>query len=268
MTQRNFISHIPYSLGLRSYGGFNSLENLWLLRILERFEPKRMHNPLYGTGNGDDFESPRLLDLLGVRYDVRPDGGLFERPSALSRFRVFSKYECPEDPHAELERVASPSFDVQEAVLLSPCPEGAVVRGPSHEMSFEEVSSGRIRVAATGPGVLFFGDAFHEGWHPYVNGRQRPLLRADVAFNAVELPSGSATVEWRFEPPAFRAGMLISLAGLLFLTPIVAFSTWSALRSGSSGASRFRRAWNSYSAWAFVAVFGSMTLAFIVSRVL
>jgi hypothetical protein len=268
MTQRNFISHIPYSLGLRSYGGFNSLENLWLLRILERFEPKRTHNPLYGNGNGDDFDSPRLLDLLGVRYDVGPDGGLLERPAALSRFRVFSKYECIADPHAELERLASPSFDVQETILLNACPGYPAIAGPSREAGFEELSSGRIRVSATGPGVLFFGDAFHEGWHPYVNGRRLPLLRADVAFNAVELPPGSATVEWRFEPPAFRVGMLISLVGILLLTPIAAFSMWSAIRPGSSGASRLRRASRPYSAWAFVAVFGSMTVAFIVSRVL
>jgi len=269
ITQRNFISHIPYSLGLRSYGGFTSLENLCLLRILERFEPERMHNPLsYGNGNGDDFDSPRLLDLLGVRYDVGPDGRLLERPSALSRFRVFSKYECVGDPHAELDRLASPSFDVQGTILLNECPGFSAVPGPSREAGFEELSSGRIRVSATGPGVLFFGDAFHEGWHPYVNGHRMALLRADGAFNAVELPSGSATVEWRFEPASFRVGLLVSLAGLLLLAPIAARSAWSALRQGSSVASLLGRPRRVYSVRAFAVVFGSMLLAFVGCRVI
>ncbi len=267
MTQRTFISHIPYSLGLRSYGGFNSLENLWLVRILERFDSKKTHEGVYGNGNGDDFDSPRLLDLLGVRYDAGPDGRLLERPSALSRFRVFSKYECFNDSNAELERLASPSFDVQGTIVLNKCPGFSAAPGPGREAAFEEQSSGRIRVSATGPGVLFFGDAFHEGWHPYVNGHSLPLLRADVAFNAVELPSGSATVEWRFEPAAFRIGMLISLVGILLLAPIAAVSLWSAIRARASVASRLRRLWRPYSAWAFVAVFGSMMLAFVGSRI-
>jgi hypothetical protein len=268
ITQRRFISHIPYVLGLRSYGGFNSLENLWLVRILERFDPKRTRQrDYYGNGTEDDFDSPRLLDLLGVRYDVGPDGRLLERPSALSRFRVFSNYECLADPDAELDRLASPSFDVQGTILLNQCPGFPAVPGPSREASFEELSSGRIRVSAIGPGVLFFGDAFHEGWHPYVNGNRMTLLRANGAFNAVELPSGAASAEWRFEPASFRVGLLVSLAGLLLLAPIAAFWLWSALRRGSSGASRPHRPWRASSVWAFTAVFGAMILAFTGCRV-
>ena len=265
MGPRLFIAHIPYSLGVRSYGGFNSLENPWLLRLLERFDRTRT-NMNYGAGTPDDYESPRLLDILGVRYDVRSDGELLERPAALPRFLVFSDYECLADRHAQLDRVASSSFDVQGRILLSECPSTAPVPGPSRKVAFEELSSGRIRVSGTGPGILFFGDAYHEGWHPYVNGRRVSSLRADYAFTAVELPSGPASVEWRFEPASFRVGWLVSLSGLVLLAAVAAVLAWSVIRHGSFGGFRAFRRRRVYGGWTFATTFGVIVLAFIGCR--
>jgi uncharacterized membrane protein YfhO len=54
-----------------------------------------------------------------------------------------------------------------------------------------------------------------------VNGLERPLLRADIAFCAVELQAGENEVELVYEPDSLRDGVWIACAaaalGLLAL---------------------------------------------------
>jgi uncharacterized membrane protein YfhO len=43
-----------------------------------------------------------------------------------------------------------------------------------------------------------------------VDGSPVPILRADIMFRAVELPAGTHTVEFRFEPLSVNIGLWIS----------------------------------------------------------
>lgn len=255
--EKGFISHAAYSLGLRSYGGFNSLENLWLLRLLERFDPEKSRR-YYGNGTSDDYSAEKLLDVLGVRYDV-VGGTLVERPSALSRFALFSEYECLGDQSAVLDRVSASAFEAQKKVLLNKCPSIPSSPGRAAFVAFGERRSGLILMQVGGPGVLFFGDAYHEGWHPYVNGQRRELLRADGAFMAVEVPPGPAHVEWRFEPTSFRLGALISLCGVACFVPVLCVAAVTRVRVLWSQGLRFAAP---RATWIFVVVIAVMAAAY------
>ena len=49
--------------------------------------------------------------------------------------------------------------------------------------------------------MLFLLDLFHyPGWIAELDGRQTPILRADVLFRAVEVPAGRHTVVFRYAP--------------------------------------------------------------------
>jgi hypothetical protein len=71
--------------------------------------------------------------------------------------------------------------------------------------------------------VLVVNDAYADGWHAAVDGREVPIFRANLLARAVPLSAGARTVELWFDVPVFdwsaRArwlGLLAALLALLF----------------------------------------------------
>jgi hypothetical protein len=55
-----------------------------------------------------------------------------------------------------------------------------------------------VRTFGRVPEWLFYSDAFHPGWSATVNGKEAPILEADLAFKAVRLEAGDNLVRLRF----------------------------------------------------------------------
>jgi hypothetical protein len=66
-----------------------------------------------------------------------------------------------------------------------------------------------VKVSSEGGQWLYYADAWHPGWKAYVNGIQRPIARANIAFKAVRLASGENKVRFVFENKKSR--MLLNL---------------------------------------------------------
>ena len=65
-----------------------------------------------------------------------------------------------------------------------------------------------------GGGYLFLADTYAPGWHAYADGRELPVLTADVAFRAVPLTQDVKAVDFRYEPGSFRVGLFIALVAI------------------------------------------------------
>jgi hypothetical protein len=72
-----------------------------------------------------------------------------------------------------------------------------------------------LDVRAPQRGFLLLADQHAAGWHAAVDGRPTPILRANYAFRAVEVPAGTSRVEFRYRPRTVVAGAAVSLATLL-----------------------------------------------------
>jgi hypothetical protein len=72
-----------------------------------------------------------------------------------------------------------------------------------------------IRVDAPRAGLLVCSESNMSGWSATVDGRPSPILAANYAFRAVEIPPGSHSVRFDYNPPGWSAGLGISVAGLL-----------------------------------------------------
>ena len=59
-----------------------------------------------------------------------------------------------------------------------------------------------------------FGEVAYPGWTATVDGRPAAIERANFAFRAVRVPPGAHRVALRFEPAAWRLGLLITLLSL------------------------------------------------------
>ena len=63
--------------------------------------------------------------------------------------------------------------------------------------------------------LLIITAPYENGWKAFVDGQAADIVAYEDAFLAVPLSAGAHTVELRFTPPGWTAGLLASAAGLL-----------------------------------------------------
>lgn len=90
----------------------------------------------------------------------------------------------------------------------------------------------RWKVRTSLDGFLVLARVHYPGWVVRVDGKPAELLRANLAFCAVELPEGEHEVELCYEPASWRWGLRLAALGLLGLcgTIVVAGRTGSRAR--------------------------------------
>lgn len=172
-------------------------------------------------------DSP-LMDMLGVRYRIYrepppPDEDVIitsldywivENPRALPRPYVPRRVEVAAEEEM-LERISRADFAPAEV---------AYVEGPlRHSMSEirgtatlveEEPCRLLIHVDMQTPGVVVLSDLWYPGWKAYVDGIEVPVMVANYAIRAVEVPPGRSELEFRYEPESLRRGFRWGLVGL------------------------------------------------------
>ena len=177
-----------------------------------------------------------LVNLLGTRYllvgrDVdnlaavfdpplrlvaEPSGlRLYENPQALPRAYWVPRVEVVAGEAATLDRLASPSHDPRAVALLdAPPPSGFTGTGASAGGSVDIVRDAGerivLRITAPARGFLVLTDQLYPGWRATVAGVPQPVLRANHAFRAVEVPAGVSEVEMRYRPRTVFVGAVVT----------------------------------------------------------
>ncbi|HVS10244.1 MAG TPA: YfhO family protein [Planctomycetota bacterium] len=132
------------------------------------------------------------------------------------RFRTVGRSILARSEREAWLRVLQPDFDPELAVILSDAPEGTREIGGGAPGAVEVLSDepGRVKLRAVRPdaGYLVLAQTAFPGWRARVDGVERPLLRANYAFTALELPAGEHVIELDYSPLSFRLGALLSLA--------------------------------------------------------
>jgi hypothetical protein len=112
------------------------------------------------------------------------------------------------------------SFDPLKEVLFSEPVKFAPsshFKGTVEEMSY---SPNHVTVKTTqqGSGFLVLMDSYFPGWTVKVDGEEKPILQANHFYRAVQLDSGSHTLEFDYFPEGFKAGLIVSsTAGILLM---------------------------------------------------
>ena len=80
-----------------------------------------------------------------------------------------------------------------------------------------------VKTVQQGSGFLVLMDSYFPGWTVKVDGEEQPVLRANHFYRAVQLDSGSHTLEFDYFPEGFKMGLVISSVVFVLL---VALSLW------------------------------------------
>jgi hypothetical protein len=174
-----------------------------------------------------------LLNLLNIKYIINVDSlthdwvclrfnegiKIYENKTALPRAFVAPHARILPSPGDVLQALTDPTFTPRDTVLLEESPPMPAGREPAEARpdTAAIVAYEAMRVAVeveTKGGFLVLTDTFYPGWRAYVNGVERPILRADYLFRAVPLEPGRHRVEFVYRPRSFTVGAGISLLTL------------------------------------------------------
>jgi len=188
------------------------------IRTMELFNVRYLIEPLDKTPGGGPLSAAGMRGDLGIK--------LIELPGALPRAYMVGRSLRLERPMDQLELMET--HDFSRSVILQNHPH---LPSPSNESDLELIpaqilsySPEEVRIRAKTPVscYLVLSDAFFPGWKAQVDGADRTVFRANWLVRAVRVPAGDHEVVFSYEPASFRAGLLISLGGILAAAAILA----------------------------------------------
>lgn len=153
------------------------------------------------------------------------DVKIYENRSVLPRAFIAHQAHLVPDDMAAINLMQSRQFDPRQSwvqVVEGNSPASIMTRGePSLQDSAQIVSYApervEIWVSLDSPGWLILTDTHYPGWQATIDGQPTDIIPADILFRAVELPQGSHTVVFQFNPASFQSGLLISALTLIAL---------------------------------------------------
>jgi len=165
-----------------------------------------------------------------------PDEGLgaLARPTAGPRAFLCGGARQAPDAAVRLQTLADPGWQPHASVLLErdpglPLPAtGEMLPVDVHS---EHPGELRLELQAPFPGILVLAESWSEGWMVRVDGEPAEALVADHALLGVALQAGQHTVEWSYDPPGLRTGLLLLGLGLAGLAMVA----WVGRRASEDG---------------------------------
>jgi hypothetical protein len=255
-------------VGLRDVRGYDAVDPIRLVELLETVRDRRFHSAEHAAtqdyipllpldADGKKVRSPPVLSMLNLRYFIgrgrplrgmepiiqRDDYWVWEHDDVLPRAFVPESVRLAPDKERLLRLLGHPRFEPRQVAYVEGLHSGAdsassprapaVCRG-SAEIVEEVPTRLTIRLDMQTPGLVVLSDLWYEGWHATLDGRPVPVWRVNHALRGVFVPAGRATLEMEYRPAGHAAGVRLFLAGLaaLLLWPGLA---WAARRAGRSG---------------------------------
>lgn len=72
-----------------------------------------------------------------------------------------------------------------------------------------------LNVTAPANGLLVLSENYYPGWQAAIDGQPVPILRADLNLRAVPISEGLHFVEFWYDPPSFKLGVIITLVTVI-----------------------------------------------------
>jgi len=189
---------------------------------------------LAGKGSGN-VQYPNIMNMLNVKYLVlrgryslpafvmeREVGeiALYRNTEVLPRAFLVHEAVVAESDTVALEILKDPEFDASSAIILHEG-QGLAAQEPrgAEEVQIAVYDANKVvvRVKATAPGYLFYGENYLPYWKASIGGTDVPLLRCNISMRAVYVEPGEHMIEMKYCSPWYRLGKILFLGACVFI---------------------------------------------------
>lgn len=243
----NVESNFATQYKLYSPEGYDPLYPKWYGELLWAKEGK-LHGVFDNTTRSDAViaqditRSQKILNVLGTRYIidrsenasdertfpphryrlVYEDNGwkIFENLASVPRVMLVNNFKSYTNASEFENAFFDDAFNPRQTVLLQRSPNIPI--DSESELGTATIISYTpnvvtIKISAPAHQLLVLSDTYFPGWVATVDGIQAPVLKANWAFRAVEVPKGTNTVIFEYKPKSFSIGAKTSMMGLVAL---------------------------------------------------
>jgi len=123
------------------------------------------------------------------------------------------------DDSTTLQRITDENFDPRQVVYLPPSTQSTVI---VTNLSVCVVTNSTFTlnkieadVNASSPALVVISQSYYHLWNASVDEKSVPLLRANLAFQAVQVPAGTHHLELVYRDPYLEVGAMITILSLL-----------------------------------------------------
>jgi hypothetical protein len=152
----------------------------------------------------------------GLRLVYAQETTIYQRTHSLPRAHWASSTVVVPDASQRIDMIATGALKPNQVVLDAPAPTPS---GQPATVSWVDDGLDQVvlNVDAKGSGYLVLDDAMQTGWTVTVDGVAAPLLAADHAFVAVNVPAGHHVIRFAYPLPWSGPGPWISGITMLFV---------------------------------------------------
>ncbi|MHB8993306.1 MAG: hypothetical protein ACYC66_16930, partial [Chloroflexota bacterium] len=180
-----------------------------------------------------EIEDPRLEKVETLEVQIYPElpavarVHLYRLNTAMPRAFVVPRSTAIQGEKQVLEALLAGTPDLRQEVILEeevspPQPPVLTPSGSEVEILDYRGEQVRLRARTDGSGFLVLTDFLLPGWSVRVDGRPEAILAANFAGRAVVLEgAGEHLVEFSYQPPLLKEGLLVSLASLAVLAAVL-----------------------------------------------
>lgn len=234
------------SYGLPSLGSYDAVYPSIIAEYIAANNSSTAEATMMGRIATVDNSSGVLFDMAGINrllslsseYDIYDSDYsklfnddkvyVYKNNSAIDRIKLYSNWKVIDDENKHLAYILDNNFDLEEEVIIFEDvnlsqSEDVSLAGDilAKEYESQEIT---IKVNTKRDALLFLSDTFYPGWEAYVDGEKEKIVRANYAFRAVPVRSGSKTVKFVYNPKSFKIGLWISGVTFIFLIAINVYS--------------------------------------------
>lgn len=163
---------------------------------------------------------PRLADFMAVSQVTAPEKYVeWQARDSFQPLVTAGQRPVFLDDTNALSFLIGPDFDGSKYVFLTMEARAAdsVTNAGAARVLQQEFKAQRVdaEVEASAPCVVVISQTYYHQWRAYVDDQETQLLRANYAFQAVQIPQGRHHIRLVYVDRAFYFGALLSAVGLL-----------------------------------------------------
>ena len=76
-------------------------------------------------------------------------------------------------------------------------------------------------ISSNNNGILQITTSYSDGWKAYVDGKETEVFKVNEAFIGINIEAGEHTVEFKYETPYLKLGMIFSIVGILVYVSVI-----------------------------------------------
>ncbi len=182
---------------------------------------------------------PHLEDFMGVSHITASDE-VFHWQSRTNFLPLVTAGQKPVflDDQDTLKALTRNNFDGRQIVFLPPETKSSVTVSSGTTAKILNSKFGMdtvdIEAEATEPSLVVVAQTYYHNWRAEIDGQPAELLRANVAFQAVQIPAGEHKIHLSYQDRAFEIGAAISACmWLSCLICLILIRRWSLPATGT-----------------------------------